>query len=49
MKPTQLYLPEALRREIDRYRKTKSESLSEFIRKAVEERIEEDKRRKVGL
>lgn len=46
---TQVYLPEDLRREIDRYRARTGESLAEYVRKATQERAKKDKQRKIDL
>lgn len=48
MQRTQIYLPEDLRREIDKQRSPK-ESLSDYIRKAAEEKVEKEKRKKVAI
>lgn len=44
---TQIYLPDELRREIDRHRN--GESLSEYLRKAAEEKIKKDKKEKAKI
>lgn len=46
---TQIYLPENLRKEIERYRAQTGESLAEYIRKAAEDRTKKDKMKKVDL
>ncbi len=46
---TQIYLPEDLRKEIDRLRRGGKESVTEYIRKATKERVEKDTKRKVDL
>lgn len=46
---TQIYLPEDLRREIDRSRRESGESLAEYARKAMKERVEKEKKRTVDL
>lgn len=45
---TQIYLPEELRKEIDKHRAS-DESLSEYLRKAAEEKLVKDKKQKVNL
>ena len=49
MQRTQIYLPEELRQEIDRLRKSTKESLAEYVRKATKQRVEKDKKQKVDL
>ena len=44
---TQIYLPDDLRRELDRYRN--DESLSEYLRNAARERLRRQKKKKVDL
>ena len=46
---TQIILPKDLRDEIDRQRRDTGESLGEYIRKAAQERLEKEKRKKAGL
>lgn len=46
---TQIYLPEKLRREIDRQRASKGKSLGEYMRDAAQKEVERDKRRKEDL
>ena len=46
---TQIYLPEELRKKIDRERAATGESLSQYMRKAVEIAVERDKKRMVDL
>lgn len=46
---TQIYLPEDLRREIDKNRRESGESLAEYMRKAAKKRIEEDQKKKADL
>lgn len=43
---TQIYLPEKLRREIDKQRAQTGESLSDYVRKAAEKRVQRNKKRK---
>lgn len=49
MQRTQIYLPEDLRKEIDRHRYVKGESMAEYTRKALEDRIKKEKRKKSDL
>lgn len=46
---TQIYLPEDLRREIDRSRRESGESLAQYLRKAAEQRLKTGKKRKTDL
>ena len=46
---TQIYLPTELRREVDRQRVLSGESLSEYLRKALKERLERQKKSKAEL
>lgn len=46
---TQIYLPEKLRKEADALRRASGESLAEYIRKAMSDRINKDKRSKADL
>lgn len=46
---TQIYLPKDLREEIDKQRQETGESLAEFLRKAAEEKIAKNKKKKVDL
>lgn len=46
---TQIYLPEDLRREIDRSRRQSGESLADYLREAAKERVEKEKKRKADL
>lgn len=46
---TQIYLPEDLRREIDRSRLGSGESLAEYLRKAAEQRLKVEKKKKAEL
>lgn len=46
---TQIYLPEELRQDIDRERHQTGESLAQYLRKAAEERVKINKKRKVEL
>ncbi|MBU0569480.1 hypothetical protein KKB40_01715 [Patescibacteria group bacterium] len=46
---TQIYLPQDLRREIDRQRDTTGESLVEYLRKAAEVRIKKDRKKRFDL
>lgn len=49
MQRTQIYLPEQLREEIDRFRQAHGETLATYLRRAARERVEQDKKRKVNL
>lgn len=49
MQRTQIYLPEDLRKEIDRYRYSQGESMAEYTRKALEDRIKREKKEKTDL
>lgn len=49
MQRTQIYLPEDLRKEIDRQRYASGESMAEYTRKALEERLKKEKKEKVDL
>lgn len=49
MQRTQIYLPEDLRREVDQQSKARGESMAEYTRKALEERLKKDKKEKVDL
>lgn len=46
---TQIILPKTLREEIENQRKLTGESLAEYLRKAAEDRIKKEKKRKVDL
>ncbi|MBU3978612.1 hypothetical protein KKF69_04445 [Patescibacteria group bacterium] len=46
---TQIYLPKDLREEIDQQRYSTGESLAEYLRKAAEERLRREKKKKVDL
>lgn len=46
---TQLYLPEELRQEVDKLRKDSNESLAEYARKAIENQVKSDKKKKADL
>lgn len=46
---TQIYLPQELRKEIDRQRSLTGESLAEYLRQAAEARLKKDKSRKADL
>ncbi|MEK7521704.1 MAG: ribbon-helix-helix protein, CopG family [Patescibacteria group bacterium] len=46
---TQIYLPEELRKEIDKVRRTTGETLSDYLRKAAEQRAKREKREKIDL
>lgn len=46
---TQIYLPEELRRDIDRITKDSNQSLAEYARNAIEKEVKKDKKRKVDL
>lgn len=45
MKPVQLYLPEDLRTSIDEIRQYTGESLGAYMRRALEQRLKEQKRK----
>lgn len=45
---TQIYLPEELRKEIDKHR-APGESLAEYVRKAVEEKAMSERKKKAEL
>ncbi|MBI2596493.1 ribbon-helix-helix protein, CopG family [Candidatus Daviesbacteria bacterium] len=49
MQRTQIYLPEDLRREIDRDRAQSGESRAEYLRKAASERIVRRRKSKIDL
>lgn len=49
MQRTQIYLPEDLRRELDRHRHVRGESVAAYTRKALEDRIKKEKEEKVDL
>lgn len=49
MHRTQIYLPEDLRREVDRYRSAKGQSLAEYTRKSLEDSIKKEKAEKEYL
>ncbi|MBI4039166.1 hypothetical protein HY384_04395 [Candidatus Daviesbacteria bacterium] len=49
MQRTQIYLPEDLRQEVDRLRKGTKESMAEYVRKATQKRVQEDKKKKADL
>lgn len=49
MQRTQIYLPDDLRKEIDKYLATSGESLAEYLRGAVTERLKREKKRKANL
>lgn len=49
MHRTQIYLPEELRKEIDRHSKARGESMAEYTRKAIEDRIKKEKKEKTNL
>lgn len=46
---TQILLPPALRRKIDLDRQSKNESLSEYLRRAVQLRLSNEKKKSVDL
>lgn len=46
---TQIYLPEKLRREIDRDRAWRGESLAEYARQAMKNRAKQGKKKKTDL
>ncbi len=46
---TQIIIPQNLRGEIDKARRVAGESLAEYLRKAVIERIEKEKKKKTDL
>lgn len=49
MQRTQIYLPENLRREIEEHRRARGESVAEYTRRALKERIEKEKKEKTDL
>lgn len=49
MQRTQIYLPEELRREVDRHSKARGESMAEYTRKALEDRLKKEKKEKTDL
>lgn len=49
MQRTQIYLPDDLRKEVDKYRSTKGQSLAEYTRKSLEDSIEKEKTEKEYL
>lgn len=49
MQRTQIYLPDDLRREVDRYRYKRGESMAEYTRKALEDRNKREKNEKTDL
>ena len=46
---TQILLPPALRRKVDLDRELKNESLSEYLRRAVQLRLSDEKEKRVDL
>lgn len=46
---TQIYLPKELRREVDVLRKETNESMAQYAREAIDDRVKKDKKRKVDL
>lgn len=46
---TQIYLPEELRKDIDKLRSASGESLAEYVRKAMTERVENESKKKTDL
>lgn len=46
---TQIYLPEDLRRDIDKYRSETGQTLAAYLREAAEEKVKKSKRRKTDL
>lgn len=46
---TQIYLPQDLRREIDRHRASNGETLAEYLRKAAKKRLESEQERDIKL
>lgn len=46
---TQIYLPTELRREVDKKRALSGESLSEYLRKALKERLEKEGKQALDL
>lgn len=46
---TQIILPKDLRGEIEKARRAARESLAEYLRKAVRERLEKEKKKKINL
>lgn len=49
MNRTQIYLPEELRKRIDMIRAGTNQSLAEYTRRALEEKIRRDRKRKADL
>lgn len=49
MQRTQIYLPSELRAEIEKRRRVSGESMAEYTRKALEERVKKEKKEKVDL
>lgn len=49
MQRTQIYLPDDLRKEIDKYLATSGESLAQYLRGAAEARLKKQKREKTDL
>lgn len=49
MQRTQIYLPEDLRREIDKDRRESGESLADYLREAAKERLRAKKKKKADL
>lgn len=49
MQRTQIYLPEELRKDIDRFRRESRESVAGYIRSAAKARVEKEKKRKADL
>lgn len=46
---TQIYLPEKLKKDIDRERSLSGESMADYLRKAAEEKLERTKKKKAKL
>ncbi len=46
---TQIYLPEELKKDIDRDRAWRGESLAEYARQAMETRVKQGKKTKIDL
>lgn len=42
-------MPEELRREVDKYRHARGESVAEYTRKALEDRVKREKKEKTDL
>lgn len=49
MQRTQIYLPEDLRGEVDKYRRAKGQSLAEYTRKSLEDSVKKERTEKEYL